>query len=316
MARINYATETVWAGRKNVGNKSQPLWEVQMAAKWKLVSLQWSPTKTGKPMWKAILHNGDDIKVHLFNVSNIANHAGITIAEGDSPVFDKSVWIEIGDYDAQWKNFSRVEICAEVYQDAPAPETRPAPKDAKWHGETVTVFLANNKNRGGRDIWELQAMDALSERIRFTAWPEHNRAIIAAGFDSLPAYGFLGVKAMNVDVVLEAIDAVKGQYRISHVYKADGTLVSVDEVTAEYAANRGKPAQAETPITVIEKPVKVVIPVTIELTLEEELQVFYQDAPFTGYNAMMAIIRKHVDTERSRIESTSTPTTENESEAA
>lgn len=116
----------------------------------------------------------------------------------------------------------------------------------KYHGETVTLISAVEKGYGNRKIWRLEARADDDSLLRVEAWSEVNKMLQDAGYPTLPERG-AGKVTLNADAVIEYSESYKA-YRVKHVF----------------------PQETAQPVTVA--PVKVIIPVVIEMSWEDELR--------------------------------------------
>lgn len=116
----------------------------------------------------------------------------------------------------------------------------------KYHGETVTLISAIEKGYGSRKIWRLEARASDDSLIRVEAWSEVNTMLQANGYPALPERG-AGKVNLNADAVVEYSETYKA-YRVKHVF----------------------PQEALQPVTIA--PVRIIIPVVIEPSWEDELR--------------------------------------------
>ena len=132
----------------------------------------------------------------------------------------------------------------------------------KYHNATLSAFSAQEIGYGSRKIWKLECRDEEQTLIRVEAWGEVNRMLKANGYPELPARG-AGRVAVKFDVIIEYKEAYKS-YRVVHVYPQD------TDTTPDIA-----------PDTQPTQPVRHIIPVTIELTLEEQIAALYRNRDYT-----------------------------------
>lgn len=133
----------------------------------------------------------------------------------------------------------------------------------KYHNATVSVFSAQEVGYGSRKIWKLECRDEEQTLIRVEAWGEVNRMLKANGYPELPERT-AGRVAVNFDVIIEYKEAYKS-YRVTHVYPQDETAQPDIQPT----------------LAVVSKPVRHVIPVAIEYTLEEQIAALYRKRDYT-----------------------------------
>ncbi len=144
-------------------------------------------------------------------------------------------------------------------QTVPASDT-PKPK---YHGETVTILSAVQQDYGTWKVWTLmaRATDGFFFR-KITAWGEHRTLFIDAGYPKFPERGEPAIQ-LNADAVIEYVEGKINDYRVKHVYPKDSSHAT------------------ETVLTVVETPVRHVIAVTVELTLEEQIAALYRKQDYT-----------------------------------
>jgi hypothetical protein len=109
-----------------------------------------------------------------------------------------------------------------------------------YHEDTVTVFAATEKGYGNRFIWQLECRADNGDLVRVEAWAEHDRMIQAEGYAPLPPR-YTGRAEMKIDAIIK-YDTVYHAYRISYIF----------------------PRAVEPTLTVVGKPVRHVIPITVE----------------------------------------------------
>jgi hypothetical protein len=99
----------------------------------------------------------------------------------------------------------------------------------KWHGETVSVFSAQEVGYGAKKIWKLEcrADDADKSLIRVEAWNEVNRMLKAEGYPELPERGAPRTP-VKFDVVIEYNTSYKS-YRVTYVYPQVANEIIVTE---------------------------------------------------------------------------------------
>lgn len=129
----------------------------------------------------------------------------------------------------------------------PEKDNRVSAHTYPYHGDTVTVFSVREIGKGDKLTWQLEARASDDSLVRVRAWAEHNRMIQDAGYAALPAR-YAAKQTVEFDAMIEYSDVFHA-YRIKHVYP-----------------------KAAPVLTVVGKPVRVVIPVGIDPTWEDELR--------------------------------------------
>jgi hypothetical protein len=169
------------------------------------------------------------------------------------------------------------EFQTTVQAALPEPVAESATVKPKYHGETVTVLSAVQQTRGSWKVWTLTARaDDGFFFHKITAWAEHRNMFTDAGYPKLPERGEPAIQ-LNADAVIEYVEGKINDYRVTYVYP------------------KSEPAIPVAAPVVIEKPVRHVIAVTIELSLEDQIAAYFASddykQPF-GYLGMLEIIDK------------------------
>jgi hypothetical protein len=155
------------------------------------------------------------------------------------------------------------EFKTTVQTALPEPVTESATVKPKYHGETVTVLSAIQQTRGSWKVWTLTARaDDGFFFHKITAWAEHRDMFTEAGYPKLPERGEPAIH-LKADAVIEYVEGKINDYRIKHVFP------------------KAEPAPTITAPVVIAQPVRYIIPVSVELTLEEQIAAYYRKQDYT-----------------------------------
>jgi hypothetical protein len=201
---------------------------------------------------------GEDIKL-------LETELGITIT--DEYTFAEPIEFFARMYKGRaFKGISQLngrEFKETVQTALPEPVAETDSVKPKYHGETVTILSAVEQKRGNYKVWTLTARaDDGFFFHKITAWAEHRKLFTDAGYPKLPERGEPAIQ-LNAEAVIEYVEGKINDYRITHVFpKTD-------------------PAPTITAPVVIEKPVRHVIPVTIELSLEDQIAALYRKQDYT-----------------------------------